>query len=381
MAVKQFGFKAAVGVLVAVLLATYGFYWVAMNQLHSNVIQLVEFTSQLEAADNFHSSIHAMLLDAEGFFHDRDPAYQEAYQDNRAVARISLNGIQSHAETQAEGQARHKALESARGIRTAYARYEKDLDTIMSGDFSGGNQHLARVAKEFNTIFKKYYLRLHDHHDHEQEQLARESSSTWHAVSVVFGLQLALALVAGFVVIFYLDRVVLRVFSVTERMAYRDKLTGLRNRTSLDKLTTALDEPSDRPRRRYCLIMLDIDHFKNFNDNYGHPAGDRLLSDFAKVITDNVRGQDKVVRYGGEEFLVVLPETSRGGGAQAAEKLRLAIAGHDFILPDGKTAPQVTASLGVAAYPGDGEDFKRVVRRADERLYRAKDQGRNQVVG
>ncbi|MCB2225768.1 MAG: GGDEF domain-containing protein [Desulfarculaceae bacterium] len=381
MAVKQLGFKVAVGVLVLVLLASYGFYWLSMNQLHANVIQLVDFSSHLEAADNFHSAIHSMLLDAEGYYrNDNDPAYQEAYQDNRSVAQMSLDGLWSHVNSLPPGPARDQVAGRTEGISRAYASYQKDLDRIMSGDQADGRERLAKIAKDFNSIFKKYYLHLHDHHNHEQADLARESSRTWRAVSVVFAVQLALALGVGILVVFYLDRVVLRVFNLTERMAYRDKLTGLRNRTALAKLVHKLEDPPDRPHRRYCLTMLDIDYFKAFNDTHGHPAGDRLLSDFAEVITANVRSQDVVVRYGGEEFLVVLPETAKEDGARVAEKLRRAIADKRFALPSGDIAPPVTASLGLAAYPDDGDGFDKVLRRADDRLYQAKEAGRNQVV-
>ncbi len=382
MAVRHLGFKTAVGVLMVVLLASYGFYWTAMNQMHANVIELVEFSRHLEAADNFHTAIHSMLLDAEGFFRSQgDPAFQEAYQDNRAVAQVSLDGLWSHVKSLPPGPARKKAAKQTEGISLAYERYQKDLDQIMSGDFSNGAARLAHIAGEFNTIFKKYYLRLHDHHNHEQVYLARESSRTWHMVSLVFVVQLALALAAGFLVVFYLDRVVLRVFTVTERMAYRDKLTGLRNRSALARLVSSLEPSGDRPRRRYGLIMLDLDHFKDFNDTHGHPAGDRLLADFARLIIDNVREADRVVRYGGEEFLVVLPETSQADGVRVAEKLRAAVAEHQFTLPSGQAAPQVTASLGVAAYPEDGDNFQEIVDQADERLYQAKERGRNRVAG
>ena len=382
MAIKQLGFKAAIGTLFVVVLSSYAFYWLAMTQMHENVVQLVDFSRHLESADNFHSAIHSMLLDAEGYYASQgDTAYLEAYKDNRTVAQVSLGELWGHTTELPSGQARDSVVQRTKGIEKAFAQYRKDLDRIMSGDFADGKERLGRIASEFNSMFKKYYLHLHDHHNHEQILMSKEASRTWHTMSVVFGVQLLLAVVAGLLVIFYLDRVVLKVFNFTERMAYRDKLTGLRNRTALERVVSALDGSESRPRRRYGLIMLDIDHFKDFNDAYGHPAGDVLLTDFAKVIIDNVRGQDRVVRYGGEEFLVVLLGVDRDEASAVAEKLRAAIEGHRFILPDGSSSAKITASLGVALYPQDGSDYRQVVGRADERLYTAKDHGRNRVVG
>lgn len=382
MNVKQLGLKMAVGTLLVVVLSSYAFYWLGMSQMHENVLQLVEFTRHLESADNFHSSIHSMLLEAEGYYQSRGAsAYREAYKDSRAVAQVALDDLWLQAGLLPTGRRKKDISLRTRGITDAFAQYQKDLDRIMSGDFTDGEQRLARAASEFNNIFKKYYLRLHDHHNDEQVVMSRKATRTWHTMSLVFGVQLVIALVAGLLVVLYLDRVVLKLFNFTERMAYRDKLTGLRNRSALQRVIDSLDGPQGRPRRRYGLIMLDIDHFKNFNDTYGHPAGDVLLRDFAKVIIDNVRGQDRVVRYGGEEFLVVLQGVNRNEASAVAEKLRAAIEEHRFPLPDGSPASRITASLGVALYPQDGDDYQQVVNRADERLYQAKEQGRNRVVG
>ena len=137
----------------------------------------------------------------------------------------------------------------------------------------------------------------------------------------------------------------------------------------------------DRPRRRYGLVMLDIDHFKNYNDTHGHPAGDQLLRDLGRVIISSVRTQVRVVRYGGEEFLVVLQALYANEALAAAENLRAAIEAHRFRLPDGAESGQVTVSLGVAMYPQDGGNYQQVLNQADQRLYQAKALGRNRVVG
>ncbi|MCF8043407.1 MAG: GGDEF domain-containing protein [Desulfarculaceae bacterium] len=382
MGVKHFGFKLAVGVLFVVVLASYGFYWLGISQLHDHVQQLVVVSNHLKYGESFHSAIHSMLLDSQGFYESKGQAdYREAYLRHRAKAESSLAELRAHANSLPPDKTKKMVMERTEGIATAFAAYEKSLDRIIAGDFSRGRQCLINCTAQFDSIFKKYYVHLHDHHALLQTELSQSSSQTWHTMSVVFAVQLGLAVVAGLLVIFYLDRVVLKIFSFTEGMAYRDKLTGLQNRAALDKLTKSLDGDDNRPRRRYGLIMLDIDLFKDFNDTYGHPAGDALLSEFAKVIIENVRGPDRVVRYGGEEFLVVLQGVGREELSAVAEKLRTAIESHRFTLPDGKKAPQVTISLGAALYPQDGGDYHQVVGRADERLYEAKESGRNRVVG
>jgi len=379
---KHFGFKAAVAVLFAVVLATYGFYWLGISQLHDHVQRLAVASNHLKQGESFHSAIHSMLLDAEGFYKSGGQAvYREQYQVHLAKAEKALAELRDHVRHMPPGKAREAVNRQTEGITSAFTDYKDALGRIMAGDLSQAGRRLAWCAAKFNSIFKKYYVHLHDHHAHIQTQLSQSSSQTWRATSTVFGLQLGLAVVAGLLVILYLDRVVLKIFNFTEGMAYRDKLTGLHNRAALDKLIKSLDGDENRPRRRYGLIMLDIDHFKNFNDTHGHQAGDHLLADFAGVIMANVRGQDRVVRYGGEEFLVVLKGVGPEEILAVAEKLRAAIAGRQFVLPDGHAASPVTASLGAAVYPQDGAHFQAVARRADARLYEAKEQGRNRVNG
>lgn len=162
-----------------------------------------------------------------------------------------------------------------------------------------------------------------------------------------------------------------------ERLAYFDTLTGLFNRRSiLEKLNEWLRH-LERYGGRLCVIMLDIDHFKAVNDLYGHRVGDRVLTNIAHLMRETIRQTDFVGRYGGEEFLIILPQTDAGGAAIVAERTRASIQGCPMHDADGKTFP-VTASLGVAEWcKRDDEDL--LITRADAALYRAKDAGRNKV--
>jgi diguanylate cyclase (GGDEF)-like protein len=163
-------------------------------------------------------------------------------------------------------------------------------------------------------------------------------------------------------------------------MAIRDGLTGLFNhrefRHILDKEITR----ADRYTRPLCLIMLDVDHFKVYNDNNGHPEGDILLKALGEILLDRIRDVDTAARYGGEEFALLLPETDREKGRIVAEDIRNCLENSPFKGRESQPLGKVTVSLGVAEFPGDGADSKSLIKKADEALYRAKNAGRNLVI-
>ncbi|WP_374581975.1 GGDEF domain-containing protein [Pseudoduganella sp.] len=163
-----------------------------------------------------------------------------------------------------------------------------------------------------------------------------------------------------------------------ERLATTDALTGLLNRRAADR---ALDAEWHRARRSghpSALVLLDIDHFKQVNDFYGHPGGDAALRALAACIRSVMREVDAAARYGGEEFLVVLPETGREGAFVFAERLRERVAASD-IRHDGQVF-RCHVSLGIAVSDKHEASYEHWVRRADQALYRAKQGGRNQAV-
>jgi len=162
-----------------------------------------------------------------------------------------------------------------------------------------------------------------------------------------------------------------------ERDVILDPLTGTFNRRYLD---AKIDEEVDRARQDgqpLSALLIDLDHFKRINDNYGHPVGDLVLRYVSARIVERVRAGDAVVRYGGEEFVVLAPDCALDAAAALAEQVRLGISEHEIALPDGRKIA-VTASAGVASL-GSGEAPPDFLRRMDEALYAAKRTGRNRV--
>lgn len=165
-----------------------------------------------------------------------------------------------------------------------------------------------------------------------------------------------------------------------ERAAMFDGLTGIHNRRWLDDTLHRLVERHRGDGGSFSLALIDIDHFKGFNDGHGHDAGDAVLSGVAATLAQNLRPTDLVARMGGEEFVVLFPHTSLAEAATACERLRTAVAAADVKRPDGNgKLPRVTISLGVAELaPGHGPAD--LLKAADEAMYRAKRAGRNRVV-
>jgi len=157
-----------------------------------------------------------------------------------------------------------------------------------------------------------------------------------------------------------------------------DGLTGLYNRKHLMETLDKEVSRSQRHSHSFSFLVIDIDHFKKYNDTYGHLAGDEVLSRLASVFTESIRSSDYAARYGGEEFIIMLPETGPEQGVEAAERIRNKVAEQSF---GGKgESIKVTISVGVACYPDNGEDAQSVIRSADAALYEAKELGRNRVI-
>jgi two-component system, cell cycle response regulator len=163
-------------------------------------------------------------------------------------------------------------------------------------------------------------------------------------------------------------------------MAITDALTGLHNRRYMESHLATLAEQASSRGKPLALMILDIDYFKAINDSYGHDAGDDVLREFAVRIRKSIRGIDLACRYGGEEFVIVMPETDLHVASLVAERLRRSIAGETFSINKGARRIEVTISIGLTTLERKGEAVADVLKRADTALYRAKHDGRNRVV-
>jgi diguanylate cyclase (GGDEF)-like protein len=174
-----------------------------------------------------------------------------------------------------------------------------------------------------------------------------------------------------------------RLLNKIRELAVRDALTGLYNRRELHRFLTYELIKSQRYKHPFSLLMMDIDNFKEINDRYGHRIGDEILQRVAQVLINNVRACDLPARYGGDEFIVVLPETPASQAWYGAERVRKAIEDLSIQVTDesGLTEKiEITISTGVTEYPNDAISEEMLIEGADQALYQAKHRGCNQVI-
>jgi diguanylate cyclase (GGDEF)-like protein len=164
-----------------------------------------------------------------------------------------------------------------------------------------------------------------------------------------------------------------------KKLSITDGLTGLFNHRHIQQLLRDEWQRTQRTDEPLAVVMLDLDKFKQVNDTYGHPTGDVILYETARILEDTAREIDMVGRYGGEEFVGILPNTDEDAAAQFAERVRKRVESHVF--RDEDTEVRMTMSCGLAAYPDEAVDApEELLKRADEALYAAKEGGRNRVV-
>jgi diguanylate cyclase (GGDEF)-like protein len=178
--------------------------------------------------------------------------------------------------------------------------------------------------------------------------------------------------------------------SCVERSRLLQQNAELQQKTIQDDLTTAfnrrhldayLEEELERDRRygrTFSILFFDLDHLKDVNDRHGHLAGSRVLREVATLIQGKLRKSDRIFRYGGDEFVVTLPETGAEGALRVAHRLRRAVRSHEFLAAEG-LAVTLTASFGVATFPYDGSSQEELIRAADQAMYRVKSQTRDGV--
>ncbi|MHC0038887.1 GGDEF domain-containing protein [Pseudoneobacillus sp. C159] len=168
----------------------------------------------------------------------------------------------------------------------------------------------------------------------------------------------------------------IRVLKKMQKLVIIDSLTGLYNRRYFDLILEKVIPYSQRENSPLILIMLDIDYFKKVNDHHGHQCGDEVLKQISNIIKTNVRSSDAYVRFGGEEFAIVLPNTEVGEGIRLAENIRKEVEQSSFTYKNERIS--ITISMGLSKY--QGEIVQEFIGKADKALYKAKENGRNQVI-
>jgi diguanylate cyclase (GGDEF)-like protein len=164
------------------------------------------------------------------------------------------------------------------------------------------------------------------------------------------------------------------------RFAFTDYLTGLKTRGYFEQQLDLEIKRVERKKSKLALLMVDIDHFKQLNDTYGHHVGDQVLRDVAAILMKDMREVDTVARYGGEEFVIILPETAAGGALFVAQRLRKTVEQSRFFAGSVAAVEHLTISIGIAVFDTDAQFKHDLVEYADAALYAAKASGRNQVM-
>jgi diguanylate cyclase (GGDEF)-like protein len=162
--------------------------------------------------------------------------------------------------------------------------------------------------------------------------------------------------------------------------AFTDFLTGLRTRGYFEQQLELEIKRSERKKQKFALLMIDIDGFKMLNDRHGHRVGDQILRDVASILMKDMREVDTVARYGGDEFVIILPETSGSGAQFVAQRLRKAVEQAKFFAGSPNQVEHLSLSIGIAVFDTDAQFRRDLIEFADAALYAAKSGGRNQVV-
>ena len=245
-----------------------------------------------------------------------------------------------------------------------------DMRFMLRKDLSDLLEEINRVIDsisidEQNRIYSKWI-------DVEYQKGVSEREVNFIMITFLF-------LIVVFLIWIWLLRREIRKRKIVEeqlkKIAMFDRLTGIYNRYKLDMVLEQQVQIAERYKRPLSLIFMDIDKFKSINDTYGHEMGDLVLKKFADIVRNNIRKSDIFGRWGGEEFILILPETKLSEAIKLAKKLRELVEEHNF---DKRLKRKITSSFGVVQYR-EGESIKTMLHRVDELLYKAKENGRNRV--
>lgn len=276
-------------------------------------------------------------------------------------------------------KAGHEVVEAEDG-QAAWNLFQREpfqfviTDWMMpSLDGPGLTQHIRSSGQKSYT-----YIILLTAMDEKDNVVSGLESGADEYLTKPFNNKELIARVASGIRILTLEEQLIEARRQMETLAMRDGLTGLFNRRAIEEFAEAEFEQGARKERPLSIVLLDVDHFKSVNDHYGHKFGDQTLQQVAQLFTEELRKYDHVGRWGGEEFILVLPETRLENAMMVAERLRARTAEMKMPLENGKEF-SVQISLGVACSAGQFASLPKLIDAADQALYQAKQTGRNRV--
>ncbi len=354
----------------------------------NNLVESASLVAHTHEVEVLVESVISQLKDAEtgqrGYLLTNELIYLEPYEASTIIIYKVLNDLKILTNDNLRQQKRINYI--ARLVNEKLAELKETIELNKAGNRAGAIEIvLTHSGKETMDNIRTSI----DIMQSEEEQLLTLRQQASHSA-----IQVALSITSFggifvFSLIFFIAFIIVRDTNlhITERkqaeekleyLATHDSLTELYNRRELEQRITEEVDRATRYGHVLSACMLDIDHFKSINDTYGHQAGDNVLQDVAKVFKSTIRKTDYAVRYGGEEFFAILPETSFAKAKELAERLRSQIANHPFPIEENKEL-KLTVSIGIATFPEHAKSWQDLVEVADSTMYTAKKAGRNQV--
>lgn len=338
-------------------------YRSSIEAMHHSLLASIETTETIHAAENFHSAVHSMLLTGPSRTTQRDQA--TSYATHREQARSALRILSTPSVT------------AIANLQKVYTEFEGFLDTLQT-EATVSPAQTERAERLYDAMFQIYLPVLHSYHDGRLEDLKAQAHQLDEQTSLLFWVQLGFLVTSVILALGFTFLTLFRPFQIASHQAFHDGLTGLANRRYWDRRLVPQIGATIRGGTPLALCLMDVDHFKHFNDTYGHPMGDSLLKALSQTIREEIRSTDEVLRFGGEEFLFVLWGSQTEQAVAIMEKVRKSIETMRVLLPSGASVG-TTASFGIAISPFDGLAVPDLLAMADKRLYQAKNQGRNRI--
>lgn len=330
----------------------------ALEERNRHVTLLADMSGALQSCLSVEESFEVAGKFCRQLFPDCDGAVYEMHP-SRNFLDVAVNWGEAHPGTAQFGPEDCWALR--RGEVYEIARPQSELN-CRHVDATANRPYLCVPLQAQGETLGLLFFAFGSGELRDAEQMRRTRQLAFGA-----GKQIALALAN------------IRLRETLRRQSVRDPLTGLFNRRYLEETLAREIARATREGSGFCVVMLDVDHFKPFNDDYGHEAGDAVLRELGTLLRTQTRGGDTACRYGGEEFTLVLGDATLDGARARCELLREMVRGMDLTYRD-QPLGAITVSMGVASYPEHGDNWEALLRAADQALYRAKREGRNRVV-